>query len=75
MESINIENLAWEILDMGKELTFLRRENARLKEIEAKYTKLLDESIQHGQAMMGNVLKACLNMDKDQMENAFGEDK
>ena len=70
---INIVTLAYEILDMQAEILLLRKENERLKDYENKYNKLVDESIQHGNVMMGNLLKASLNMKPEQLQKAFSK--
>ena len=73
----NVVDFAHEIIAMEEEINYLRAENKQLKEYEEKYTKLLDESIKHGNTMMGYLLKASLNMDEKQILKAFdkeGED-
>lgn len=39
----------------------LEQENAELREYKAKYDQLLTDSLRHGEAMMGHLLKATIN--------------
>lgn len=56
----SVIDMAYEIVDMQKEIQYLRSENKRLKGYEEKYTKLLDDSMKHGKEMAGNMLKCLL---------------
>lgn len=54
---MNIVNLAWQIIEMHRTILEQEREIARLERIEKDYNELLDSSLKHGSAIMGNVLK------------------
>lgn len=56
----SIVDMAYEIIDMKNEINSLRAENERLRDVEKQYTKLLDDSLNHGKAMAGNMLKCLL---------------
>ncbi len=66
-------NFAYEIIGMQRRIDFLTAENDRLKEIEDKYNKLLNDSIKHGNVMMGNLVSAIIN--PDQFRNKKGGKK
>ena len=56
----SIVDIANEIITMQETIDYQRLEIIRLRKIEAEYKTLLDESLRHGEAMMGNILKLCL---------------
>ena len=60
-QEINVVKLAYEIIDMHENLTYLRKEHLRLLEIEKKYNTLLDSTIKHNDIMINNLIKAHLN--------------
>jgi hypothetical protein len=50
------------VLSMQAELEQLRRENAILREYKRKYDKLLGQSLEHSQQMVGGLLAVGLEM-------------
>ncbi|MGD9697517.1 hypothetical protein [Acinetobacter sp.] len=69
-----VVRFAHDIIDMHEKIVRLKKENALLRKYRDDYNRLLDEGVKHNQAMMGQMLKATLNMNPDQIEAAFGED-
>jgi hypothetical protein len=57
---MNVVDFAYQILEMQGEIVDLRRQVARLQKIEAEYWQLHNESREHGEKMMGNLLAFCL---------------
>ncbi len=55
-----------------KEAEYWKKE---YEEMEKKHSKLVDDSIKHGNAMMGNMLKLCLETDEGQLNKAFGKNE
>jgi len=53
-------DLAYEIVSMDNELMRLRAENEELREYREKYIALLNESIAHGQHMVGGLLQLAM---------------
>lgn len=58
---MNVVDFAYQIIALNRENEWLRSELDRLCDIEEKYNKLLDSSIEHGNKMMSNMLEALLN--------------
>ena len=56
----NIMDFAYELIALNREVEDLRLENAELLDVKEKYNRLLDDSLNHGQAMAGNMLKVLL---------------
>jgi len=56
----SLVDIAYEIINMQKEINTLRAENKRLLQIEKKYDELLASSLKHSQTMAGNMLKCLL---------------
>lgn len=52
-----LTQLAHEVLKMDEELQALRYENMRLREKSKEFDDYVQQSLQHGQQMMGNWLK------------------
>lgn len=58
---MNVVKFAHEILDMQDEIVRLNREVTRLMKIEEDYNRLLNDSLQHSQKMVGGVLALMLD--------------
>lgn len=56
----NVVDFAYQIIEMESIIEEQARKIERLEQVEKDYHKLLDESLYHGQAMMGNMLKLFL---------------
>lgn len=56
---MNIVDFAYQIIEMDRKIINLEIENERLCVYEEKYNELLDQSLSHNAAMMGNILKIC----------------
>lgn len=52
-----------EMQDMYSELKYLRRENARLRQVEKEYDEFLRKSIQNSNQQIGNWIGLLLNYD------------
>jgi len=57
---MNVVDLAWQVIEMQRTIDEQERQITRLMRIEEDYNSLMDSSLEHGRAMMGNVLKLCL---------------
>jgi hypothetical protein len=57
---MKVVDFAWQVIEMQRTIDAQEREITRLMKIEEDYNSLLDSSIEHGRAMMGNVLKLCM---------------
>lgn len=68
MRSFSVVEFAHEIITMQNTIYQQEVELERLREIEIKYQKLLDESIAHAQAMHGQVISLLMN--KGEFQNA-----
>ena len=53
---MNVVYLAWQVIEMQRTLDAQELQITRLMRIEEDYNQLLQSSIEHGRAMMGNVL-------------------
>lgn len=53
---MNAVKLAYEILDMQDEIARLNREVTRLMKIEEDYHRLVGDSLEHSQKMVGGIL-------------------
>lgn len=68
--------MAYQIVDMHKDLEAYREEVKRLRDIEEKYTKLLVEFRAHAHAMQANVLRVLLQQtQRDEVYLIFKDDK
>lgn len=56
---MNVVDFAYQIIEMDRKIIDLEIENNRLRGYEEKYYQLLDQSLSHNKAMMGNILKIC----------------
>ena len=57
---MNVVDFAWQVIEMQRTLDAQELQITRLMRIEEDYNQLLQSSIEHGRAMMGNVLKLCM---------------
>ena len=57
---MNVVDFAWQVIEMQRTIDAQERQITRLMRIEEDYNALLDSSMEHGRAMMGNVLKLCM---------------
>jgi hypothetical protein len=57
---MNVVDLAWQVIEMQRTIDEQERQITRLMRIEEDYNSLMDSSLEHGRAMMGNVLKLCM---------------
>jgi hypothetical protein len=57
---MKVVDFAWQVIEMQRTIDAQEREITRFMRIEEDYNKLLDSSMEHGRAMMGNVLKLCM---------------
>jgi hypothetical protein len=56
-DTVPVVDFAWQIINMDRLIKAQNKELERLKDIEEKYNKLLDDSIHHGEVMMGITLE------------------
>lgn len=56
---MNVVDFAWQVIEMHRTILDQEREIERLTRIEENYNALLDSSLEHSKAIIGNVLKAC----------------
>lgn len=54
---VSAVSVAFDIMHMHQDITLLKEENERLKEIEQKYYTLLDKSLKQTQQLTGAVLE------------------
>lgn len=68
--------MAYAIIDMNEELYELRNAKREAEEWRAKYLGALDDSINHSQAMIGNILQAAVDPDSglNRMHRALARD-
>jgi hypothetical protein len=57
---LDIVDFAYQVIEMQNRITDLEIENSRLRRFEHDYNELLNESLAHSHAMMGNTLKLFL---------------
>ena len=57
---MTVVDFAWQVIEMQRTIDTQERQITRLMRIEDEYNQLLDSSMAHGRAMMGNVLKLCM---------------
>lgn len=57
---MNVVDFAYQVIEMQERITQLEIQNEQLSWFKEEYHKLLDSSMQHNQAMMGNIFKLCL---------------
>jgi hypothetical protein len=57
---MNVVDFAWQVIEMHRTILDQEREIERLTRIEENYNDLLNSSVEHSKAMMGNVLKMCM---------------
>jgi hypothetical protein len=57
---LNIVDFAYQIIEMKNKIIDLEIENERLRKYESDYHDLMDESMKHNAAMMGNILNLCM---------------
>jgi hypothetical protein len=57
---MDIVDFAYQVIEMNERIRDLEFENERLRRFENDYNELLNESLAHSQAMMGNTLKLFL---------------
>ena len=58
--NMNVVDFAWQVIEMQRTIDAQDRQITRLMRIEGDYNQLMESSIEHGRAMMGNVLKLCM---------------
>jgi hypothetical protein len=56
---MNVVHFAHQVLAMQERIEDLEIENERLRKYEADYHELMNSSLSHNAAMMGNILKLC----------------
>lgn len=56
---MNVVDFAYQIIEMNRKIIDLEIENKRLRGYEEKYHELLDQSLSHNEAMLGNIFKIC----------------
>jgi hypothetical protein len=57
---LDIVGFAYQILEMQDKIIDLEIENNRLRKYEADYNELLNSSLNHNAAMMGNIFNLCM---------------
>jgi hypothetical protein len=57
---MDIVDFAYQVIEMNQRISDLEFENNRLRRFEHDYNELLNESLAHSQAMIGNTLKLFL---------------
>lgn len=57
---MDVVDFAYQVIEMDRRIQQLEAENAELVHYKDKYRDLLDSSVQHGAAMMGNILDICM---------------
>ena len=57
---MDIVNFAYQVIEMNRRISDLEFENNRLRRFEHDYNELLNESLAHSHAMIGNTLKLFL---------------
>jgi hypothetical protein len=57
---LDIVDFAYQVIEMNERIRDLEFENSRLRRFEHDYNELLNESLAHSHAMMGNTLKLFL---------------
>jgi hypothetical protein len=57
---MDIVDFAYQVIEMDKRIRDLEFENERLRQFEHDYNELLNDSLAHSHAMMGNTLKLFL---------------
>jgi hypothetical protein len=75
---LNIVDFAYQILEMQDKIIYLELENSRLSKYEADYNELLNSSLNHNAAMMGNILNLCMTpgvIDACEKNKTFGDIK
>lgn len=76
--SMNVVDLAYQIINMHHKIIVQAAEIERLEKIEKDHRDLLDSSIQHNQHMAGNLLKLVLVpgvLDACQKNNPFKKEE
>jgi alpha-beta hydrolase superfamily lysophospholipase len=58
--NMHVVDFAYQVIEMHERIRDLEFENNRLRQYEHDYHELLNESLAHNQAMMGNTLKLFL---------------
>jgi hypothetical protein len=57
---MDIVDFAYQVIEMNQRISDLEFENNRLRRFEHDYNELLNESLAHSHAMIGNTLKLFL---------------
>ena len=57
---MDIVDFAYQVIEMNERIRDLEVENERLRRFEHDYNELLNESLAHSHAMIGNTLKLFL---------------
>lgn len=57
---MDVVDFAYQVIEMHNKILDLEQENERLRRYEKDYDNLLNESLAHSQAMIGNTLKLFL---------------
>jgi hypothetical protein len=57
---MDIVDFAYQVIEMNQRISDLEFENNRLRRFENDYNELLNESLAHSHAMIGNTLKLFL---------------
>lgn len=57
---MHVVDFAYQVIEMQDRITELEIENDRLRRFEHDYNELLNDSLAHSHAMMGNTLKLFL---------------
>jgi hypothetical protein len=57
---MNIVDFAYQVIEMQERITDLEMQNEQLSWFKEEYHKLMNSTMQHNQAMMGNIFKLCL---------------
>lgn len=57
---MNVVDFAYQIIEMDKEIRSLRSEVIHLTQYKEDYFKLLQESVRHGEEMLGGILQIAM---------------
>lgn len=57
---MDVVDFAHQVIEMHNRITALEQENERLRQYKKDYNDVLNESLAHSQAMIGNTLKLFL---------------
>lgn len=74
--NVNVVEFAWQIVNMDRTLQAQKAKIAELEQYRKDYFELLNSSMKHNDAMMGNLLKVIMTdgVSREFMENGKAED-